>query len=378
MANFTGQLRSNELFQSIFNMIISQEVFADNFADNFRLVDKAKVDGSLYGDTKLYYGVDILESKSWAMDSAEATNVLELHRPEDPKVQAIYIDTFRQVALTADSYISKRAWSTEGAFTSFNSVIKGMVSETKKIYEATLYNAFIGTVEGNTSKQNIEWDISTDVGSATGMEAAKLEATSIGRRLADLITELKDYSSEFNDWKKLRSYSEDRIHVIWNSSIYNKIRKVDLPTIFHKEGIVDKFDGDVLPSRYFGQVNTTTGTTTSTNTNIRSLIETKYEVASANADPRAKLNPKDNKYYVHVFAGDLLPNEVNYAANATYTEDSDIICKVFVKLPPMMSAFSTATSFFNSRNLSENFYLTWGHNTLQHLYNYPAITIHKD
>ena len=109
MATFIGQLRSNEIFASMFNMIISQEVFADNIKGTFSsLVDKARVDGSLYGDTKLYYSTDVLKSAPWGND-AEATNLLALHRPPAPDVQAIHLDIFRQIALTVDNYLTKRA-----------------------------------------------------------------------------------------------------------------------------------------------------------------------------------------------------------------------------------------------------------------------------
>lgn len=357
MAIFNGQLRSNEIFAGLFNMIISQEVFVDNFADNYRLVDKARVDGSLYGDTKLYYSVDVLETRDWGKDAD--TNLLQLERPKGPEVQAIHLDVFKQIGLTVDYYLTKRAWIDEGAFTSFNSVMLGMITETKKVHEGTLYNAFIGTTEAVGEKQTIEWAISDVVGNATGLEAAKLEATEIGRQMADLLVELKDYSRDYNDYGHLRSYAEGAIQVVWNSKIYNRIRKVDLPTIFHKEGIIDKFDSEVLPARYFGKVNAEAGTTGSANTNIRSLIEKKY----------------GGKNY---FPGDLLPNNTEYSANETYTEDADIICKIFIKYPPFMSAFQTGTSFFNGKSLTENHYLTWGYNTLEYFKNYPYITVHKD
>ena len=47
MANYNGQLKSNEIFSSIYNMIISQQVFADNIAGTkSELVDAARVDGT--------------------------------------------------------------------------------------------------------------------------------------------------------------------------------------------------------------------------------------------------------------------------------------------------------------------------------------------
>lgn len=367
MPNFSGTLRANEIFAALFNMIISQQVFADNIKnnDNLRLVDKARVDGSMYGDTKLYYATDALKSKPWGND-AEATNLLKLHRPKAPKCQAIYIDTFRQISLTIDNYLTKRAWSTEGAFSEFNSVMLGWLRETKKVYDFTTYNAFLGTVEGAAARHEETIVVDAD-GNSLGENVAK--------SIADLMDDMEDVSRDFNDYGFLRSYSRDEIKIVWNNKYVNAIRKIDLPSIFHNDNLVDKLTEDKMNHRFFGAVNTSSGTTASTNTTVRSLIETDYEVANAAADPRAELNPDDNKYYVHVFGGDLLPNSVNYLADETYTVDDSIICKVLVKLPPFMSAFEVGTSFFNPKSLTENHYLTWGHNTLEYLYNYPMLTV---
>ena len=101
-------LNPNEIFASIANMIISQEVFADNLGKHQTLVDKARVDGGLYGDKKLYYATDVLESHPWGADEkTEATNLLSLDRPKDPEVQDITLDIFRQTRLTVDNYLSK-------------------------------------------------------------------------------------------------------------------------------------------------------------------------------------------------------------------------------------------------------------------------------
>ena len=55
-------LTANEIYDTMANMIISQQVFADNLSKHQTLVDKARVDGGLYGDTKLYYATDVLKS----------------------------------------------------------------------------------------------------------------------------------------------------------------------------------------------------------------------------------------------------------------------------------------------------------------------------
>ena len=57
-------LTANEIYDTLANMIISQEVFADNIGKNQTLVDKGRVYGSMYGDTKLYYATDVLYSSA--------------------------------------------------------------------------------------------------------------------------------------------------------------------------------------------------------------------------------------------------------------------------------------------------------------------------
>ena len=352
MAQFTGQLRSNEIFSALYNMIISQEVFADNLGEHQTLVDKARVDGSLFGDTKLYYSTDVLKSAPWGND-AEAANLLALHRPAAPKCQAIHLDVFRQICLTVDNYLSKRAWADEGAFRSFNGVMLGWMKETKRVYDGTLYNVFIGTTVSPKASQNREIAVK-------GLTDPKQEAMIIAQDLADLMVEMGDYSREFNDNEFLRSYAKDGIKVIWNSKFVNKIRKVDLPTIFHKDGLVDKFEEEILPERYFGTPNADKVLASANTGGYRSIIEKDYTV---------------NTKVTHVFPGDVIPAGAEIAAGEGYTVDADIICKVLVKLPPYMSAFEVGTSFFNPKSLTENHYLTFGHNTIEYLENYPFITV---
>lgn len=361
MANFDGKLKSNEIFAALFNMIISQQVFADNIKDTkSTLVDMARVDGSLYGDTKLYYSTDVLRSYAWGND-AEAENLLKLYRPKAPDCQAIRLDVFRQIPLTVDNYLSKRAWSDEGAFSSFNSVMLGWMRETKKVYDSTTYNAFIGTAVSPKASENITIDVTTAVGDAKGEEKARIEAGTIGEGIANLLVNLGDISRDYNDYGNLRSYSADDLVFVWNSEAVSKIEKRDLPTIFHKD-ILDKFAQHTLPSRYFGTVNTTAKT--GDGSTIRSLIE--QDVTKSGSDD------------IHIFAGDLIPTGYAAPANTTYTVDKTVLFKVYHVGPnsvPYMSAFEVGTSFFNPKSLTENHYLTFGHNTLEYLKNYPFITV---
>lgn len=378
MGAFSGSLNTNEIFGALYNMIISQQVFADNLGKKQTLVDKARVDGSLYGDTKLYYATDALKSSAWGNDS-EASNLLSLDRPEAPECQAIAIDQFRQIRLTIDNYLTKRAWSTETAFGDFNSVMLGWIGNTKDIYDGTLYNAFIGTNVSSEAAQNISKALTS------GKEAQEIAET-----IANLLVNMGDYRRDFNDYKNLRSYAKDAIKIIWNAKYVNMVKYIDLPTIFHAERLEQHFTEDILPERYFGIVidssniaNYSDSTPTTgkpidsddgaytpgvdnANGMVRSLVEKTYEVSGTP---------------YHVFPGDELHAGAtigaskNFALGEVYIPDPKVICKVVVKLPPYMSAFSVATSFFNPRSLTENHYLTFGHNTLEHLKNYPFITI---
>ena len=367
---FTGTLNSNEIFAAIYNMIISQQVFADNiYETKSTLADMSRVDGSLYGDTKLFYSTDVLKSFEWTND-AEAQNLLKLHRPEAPECQAITIDKFRMIPLTVDNYLSKRAWGTEGAFSSFNSQMLGWIRDTKKIYDATMFNSFVGTTQSLEGKQVKTIALPAEPeGTEVDTEAYnRIVAQTLATEMADLIVELEDVSRDYNDYGNLRSYNADDLVFVWNAEQVNKIKKLDLPTIFHKEGLIDKFAQHTLPSRYFGTVNTSGGTTSGTNITIRSLIEKDYNTVEPNQPGY------DAKK--HIFPGDLLPANTAYQANETYGQDPSIVCKIYHKASiPFMTAFETGTEFFNPRSLTETHYLIWGYNGLEYLKNYPFVTV---
>ena len=341
MATFNGTLRSNEIFSALYNMIISQEVFADNIKGS-DLVDQARVDGGLYGDTKLYYSTDALASAAWGND-AEAANLLNIARPDAPKCQAIVLDTFRQISLTVDNYLSKRAWADEGSFSSFNSVMLGWIRDTKKVYDGTTYNCYVGTAEGQAEKSLVQVTV------AEGDNEAQV----IANALADVITEMTDYNRDFNDYKQLRRYSEDEIKIIFNAKKINKIKNIDLPVIFDNAGLKATFSKEVLPAKYFGTVNA--------------------DQKVADADTRSLIEQTiSGKHY---FAGDKIDLGVTAPAKTSYQEDGSIVCKIVTKLPPYMSAFEVGTSFFNPKSLTENHYLTFGHNTIEYLKAYPMVTV---
>lgn len=381
MTAFTGQLNANEIFASLYNMIISQEIYADNI-EGEDLVDKARVDGSLYGDTKLYYSTDALYSSEWGND-AEATNLLAINRPKAPEVQAIQLDVFRQIEVTVDDYLSKRAWVDEGAFAAFNSVILGWLSDTKKIYDGTTYNVFMGTETSTATVNTIEVDLEADGNSA---------GENLGVAIANLFSALNDYSRDFNDYGHMRKYAKSRVKVLWNSDYLNTVKKIDLPSIFHNAELAAAFVGDDMVPKYWGTVITSSNISTYSastptagkpiNSNDGSYVPgTNHANGTLRAVVEKTVTVSGTAY--HVFPGEEIPVGAtvkasgNFELGEVYIVQDVIIGKVYIKLPPYMSAFQVGTSFFNPKSLTENHYLTFGHNTLKHLKNYPFITLKK-
>lgn len=386
--NFYGKsplLNANEIFTTIYNMIISQRVFSDNIKGTYgTLVDKFRVDGTLYGDTKLYYATDCLESSPWTGDS-EAANLLALNRPDDPKVQYVTIDQFRKIWTTIDNYLTKRAWSTEGAFSSFNSVMLGWMGETKRIYDSRLINVFVGNTVSAATKGTIS--INLDEASSgdplyglTGEEKNRVEASIIARDIADLLVDLKDTTRDYNDYGFIRSYSTDDLMFVWNSAWVNKIKKIDLPTIFHKDGLMEKMDEYILPAKYFGRA------VAATDKGSGKVINGSNEYDPTKGTIRSKVEKtvtvSGTDY--HLFPADELPAGATVGTSQQFTDaevyivDASVMCKAIHKdAVPFMSAFTTNTVFWNPRALVENHYLVWGYSEPCYLYNYPFLTIKK-
>lgn len=369
---FNGHLNPNEVFGSIYNMIINQVVKAPELADNYNFVEKFRTEGSLYGDTVLFYDQDVLSTREWLGD-AEAQNLLALERPEDPECQAVTLNKFRICKTSLDSYLSKRAWATESAFTQFNDIVMSMVSATKKLYEVTLINAYLGTVAGAAAKSDVEIPLSTI--SASGEEKNRLEAQTIAQYIADLIVDMKDYSRDYNDYEFMRAYNEGDLMVIWNAKYVNKINKLDLPTIFNKAGLMDKFEQNILPARYFGSI----VDTTSLPTGLTVGSNGKVKIGDTYKGATIRTMEEDVFASGHKFAGEALAANDEFVPGKAYIEDEDIICKVITKdTIKYMAAFETATEFFNPQALVTSKMLVFGFSEPTRLLGQPCVTVHAN
>lgn len=394
--------QANELYKSLANMIIAQEVYGDSIKDmNDDLVSKFKREGSLYGDSLYFYATNALESHEFLND-LEAQNLLDVDRAKDPEVQKVVLDQFRQIRLSTDQYLSKRAWSNQGAFTQFNSILLSWISNTKRIYDATLINAYVGTNETSIGKQEQTVDFTALTSSAsTQEEANRLCGQAVAKKIADILVDIKDpiISKKYNDYGFYRTYDAGDFIAVFNADEYNKVLKIDLPTVFNTEGLkLDNFDKVVLPADYFGVTITSTNVATYSDATpapgkpIDSDDKT-YTPGVNNANGKictnAEISIKVGGTVYHLFPGEELPAGTvidstadlangQVAYGTVYIVDKTILFKLVHKRSVVfMSAFQTNTEFVNPRALLQTNYLTWGYSKPTKLLNYPYVTVRK-
>lgn len=355
MAQFTGQLKTNKVFAALLNQIISLQVFPTGVAELEGIYNSRKVDGTLYGDTKLYISTDVLKSYQWdGTDTPGGYNLLTVLKPPMPAEDAISIEVFRQIPLTLDQYLTKQAFNDEGTFSQFNSVNLQWLETTKNVYEHTKYTADIVLSATSKGKALSAVSLKAPTGIA-GYDALRWKAQELYRNIEDAANELREPSREYNDLGFLRNYSLEDFDIIVPLGVLSSVRKHDIPFLYTPD---EKPKFKEVHWKYFGAINTGTGTTAASNTNIRSLVEKDYGTAPN---------------IVHVFPGDLLPNSTAYLANETYTatftarpsiNSAFTVLLIHKQDYPIMSAFSVGTSFFNARRLDINYYLTFGHNNV--------------
>ena len=382
-------LNQNKITAALFNMIISQQVFDSKVAST-ELADRFRVDGTLFGDTKLYHSFDIGSPEDW-LDDEEAKDLLALNRNKSGKTQSITMGIYKIISITTDQYLSKQAFMGEGTFAEYTSFLTGSLRKIKKVYDRSLINIKIGTLDPSTSRCDIT--INTPRG-ATIEETNRLEAQTIASNLVILKADLEDNNRDFNKLGYLRSYSARDFIAVWNVDFHAKLTKLDLPTIFHKD--IDEKGGFTeydLPSKWFGvpaENDLTLPTAAPASITNRIMESGWYDVRSSE---NVALVGKPTENAIFLWAGDPVPyvgeqykdNVRNITVTVTagtlakeyyYVVDKDIAFMLIHKdALPFMSGFETGTEFWNSRSLTTNNYLIFGHNILEYLEEYPRIRV---
>lgn len=353
---YDGQLNTNKVFASLFNMIISLQVFSAGITDLGGIYEARKVDGTLYGDTKLYISTDALKTYPWdGTDTTGDYNLLTVKRPPAPVQEKITIDIFRQIPVTVDEYLTKQAFLDEGSFGSFNGVILSWLQITKAVYEHTTFTANI--IVSGQAKATALASIALYAPDAgfTGRDLLVYKAQELYRQIEDQVKELNEPSRAYNDNDFLRNYHLEDFDIVVPLGVLSSVRKMDVPFLFSPD---EKPIFKEVHWKYFGAINATGATMTGTNSTVRALVEKDYSVGSP-------------AVITHCFPGDLLPSLATYLADETYTatytarpsiNDDVTILLIHKQDYPIMSAFSVGTSFFNARRLDMNHYLTFGHN----------------
>lgn len=381
------KLNQNLITACLFNMIISQRVFDSKVAST-SLADKFRVDGTLFGDTKLYHSFDIGSPEDW-LDDAEATDLLKLNRNKSGKTQSITMGVYKIISITVDQYLSKQAFMLEGTFAEYTSFLTGSLRKIKRVYDRSLINNKLGTLKPSTSRCDIS--IVTPRG-ATIEETRRLEAQTIASKLEVLVADLEDNNRDFNAFGYLRSYDPNDFIAVWNVEFSSKITKLDLPTIFHKDiNVNGGFEQHKLPARWFGNQATedlTLELAEPDNVTKRISESGWYDVVN---DTDIVQVHKPTKDTVFLWAGDPVPFKgqvyVDNVRQVTVTVASTTLPKeyyyvvdptiAFVLIHkealPFMSGFETGTEFWNSRSLTTNHYLIFGHNNLEYLEEYPRM-----
>lgn len=353
--NYAGQLNQNGVLSTLYNMIIGQEVFSKNIKLEGTLVEKFRIDGTLFGDTKLFISSDIGTLYDFPDTSK---TLLTKTSPVAPQVQAVVVDTFKQTAITIDGVKLKQAFMSADIYGAFIGVCLQWLRDTYKVLNVKLINSFVGTAVTDAAKATVTVTL-PEVPTTSLIERQSyfnLTGELIGEAIANVSVDLEDAMRDYNEYAFLRSYDLSDFMIIWNKAWANRIRHISLPMIFHKDSVVaTEMDKTILNSQYFGDILTIASTANGTTT--RTLVD--MVIAG--------------KQY---FPGDLLPATTAYAAYQAYVANANIIGKIVHKRAiPFMSALMVQTEFYNPKDLDRNHYLTWGYSNPVYLSEYPLITL---
>lgn len=369
-------LNNNAIYSVLQNMIISQQTFADPIGGlSSDIVDANRVDGTLYGDQKDYVSVDMIHPTDWTNDS-EATNLLALKRNKRVTHETITLDKFKMYKLTTDEFLTKQAWMNEGNFANFNSVQLSMIRDGLRAYDVTTYNAYVGS-HGTITK-------TITVGGSDN------EALVLAQGVADVIDDMSELSTAYNANGYIRAFGKEDVDIIFSKAFLNKWKYVDLPIVFHKDGVLA--DHKAMNSKYFGvEITTSNYSTYSASTPAAGKpIDSDtgaYTPGTNNANGTLRaleacsVTVGGTTY--ELYAGDELPaNAVVYSSSKVqipcYIEDAKIVAVIIGRgAIPYMSAAESSTAFWNPQSLTTTNFLIFGRNTLKALGEKPYVVIKR-
>lgn len=409
MANFTGTLNINEFISSIYNAYRLIGTYADNLsALNGDLADKWKYDGGMYTDKSVWTAGDVLDSDRFHI---EDSNILAPGNKILPRQFEITVNRTRQINLYIEQYLSRKAWMDPEAFNAFQATVEAQVSKTKRLYEALKANVYAGTVQSAVGSQtqtitfptisgtSVEDPDGTPVDTeyADVEKLNRLQAQMIAEKIANAFVDLADPSTDYNDYGHLDCFKEGDFDIVFNSKWYNRILKIDMPTIFSASGLKDVTDNVIVkPAKYFGDI--VTSSATADGSTHRSLEEYKIRV-----DSNGEYDATGTTLKL-VRPGDLLPKSTPIVAPSTaettgtgtftyrgtsqvkeyystvhaYVENAKKVCKLIHKdAPKYLSSYEVGSEFVNPKNHTVQKYLTWNYADIDRLPYLPVVSINE-
>lgn len=362
---FNGQLNTGVVYNSMYNAIIALYQIKQHFTDSYSLVDRFRKEGSEYGDQLVYMTLDSIPVHDWTND-AEAANLLALDRNKKQHEEKITLNVFKQIRLTTDAYMqTKQLWTSENGFSRFASLLLQTMENAKKVYEIKTFDVFVGTVKATGAAQNLSWDLKTDGPSSSNDPegAARWYGMKLAENLSNLMYELRDVRRDWNDIQYEASYDMNEFQLLLPASVANKFKYISMPTIFDNGPLKALLeDAYILPDTYFGRVVTVTGTQIKADGATHRFLHSQF---------------LGSTFYN---AGDLIPKDTVIASTTeivvpAYAEDSILLKLIHKEDCPYMSAYNVRSQFYNARSHTTNNYLTFAHNTLEHIGIFPLIEV---
>ena len=176
--------------------------------------------------------------------------------------------------------------------------------------------------------------------------------------------DLRDVRRDWNDIQYEASYDMDEFQLLLPAAVANKFKYVSMPTIFDNGPLKALFENAyILPDVYFGDIVEVTGSEIKANGTTHRFLHSQF---------------LGNTFYN---AGDLIPNNTVIASTTAivvpaYIPNDGIVLKLIHKEDcPYMSAYNVRSQFYNPRSHTTNNYLTFAHNTLEHIGIFPLITV---
>ena len=175
--------------------------------------------------------------------------------------------------------------------------------------------------------------------------------------------DLRDVRRDWNDIQYEASYDMNEFQLILPASVANKFKYNSLPTIYNNVPLKELFeDAYILPDTYFGTIVTVTGTEIKANGTTHRFLHSEFVGIT---------------FYN---AGDLIPKDTVIASATAIVVPAYITSYILLKLVhkedcPYMSAYNVRSQFYNARSHTTNNYLTFAHNTLEHMKIFRLITV---